>query len=172
MTLFNYEIIILPMRSNLENLQRTKWTRLGTQKTKANFNQKRISRTNYQQRDREVYQKQNRQRATAGKTIFRTATVEKQKKYIVLPYNNNKVDAFSSKLTKLVNNTFDVELRVAFKSPKEIGHLFSFNDNIKDKHAQSLVINKITCETCKQSYIGKTKRILIHRISHRIGLCI
>jgi len=92
------------------------------------------------------------------------ATVEKQKKYIVLPYSNNKVDAFASKLTKLVNNTFDVELRVAFKSPKEIRHLFPFKDNIKDKHAQSLVIYKITCETCKQSYIGKTKRILIHRI--------
>jgi hypothetical protein len=28
------------------------------------------------------------------------ATVEKQNKYIVLPYSNNKVDAFASKLTK------------------------------------------------------------------------
>ena len=43
------------------------------------------------------------------------ATLEKQKKYIVLPYSNNKVDAFADRLTKLVNETFDVELRVAFK---------------------------------------------------------
>jgi len=59
------------------------------------------------------------------------ATVEKQKKYIVLPYSNNKVDAFADRLTKLVNETFDVELRVAFKAPNEIGKLFPFKDNIK-----------------------------------------
>ena len=92
------------------------------------------------------------------------ATVEKTKKYIVLPYSNNKVDAFADKLTKLVNETFDVELRVAFKAPNEIGKMFPFKDNIKEKHAHSMVVYKITCDTCKQSYIGKTKRILIHRI--------
>ncbi len=90
------------------------------------------------------------------------ATVEKQKKYIVLPYSNNKVDAFADRLIKLVNETFDVELRVAFKTPNEIGKLFPFKDNIKETHAHSMVVYKITCDTCNQAYIGKTKRILIH----------
>jgi len=27
-----------------------------------------------------------------------------------------------------------------------------------------MVVYKITCDTCKQTYIGKSKRILIHRI--------
>jgi hypothetical protein len=92
------------------------------------------------------------------------ATVEKQKKYIVLPYSNNKMDAFADRLTKLVNETFDVELRVAFKAPNEIGKLFPFKDNIKETYAHSMVVYKITCDTCNQAYIGKTKRILIHRI--------
>jgi hypothetical protein len=74
------------------------------------------------------------------------------------------VDAFADRLTKLVNETFDVELRVAFKAPNEIGKLFPFKDNIKETHAHSMVVYKITCDTCNQAYIGKTKRILIHRI--------
>ena len=45
----------------------------------------------------------------------------KQIKYIVLPYHNNKVDAISSKLTKLVNSSFkNLELRVAFQTPNKI----------------------------------------------------
>jgi len=96
--------------------------------------------------------------------IEQQATVEKQKKYIVLPYSNNKVEAFAGRLTKLVNETFDVELRVAFKAPKEIGNMFPFKDNIKEKHAHSMVVYQITCDDCEQKYIGKTKRILKYRL--------
>jgi len=91
---------------------------------------------------------------------------EKQIKYIVLPYHNNKVDAISSKLTKLVNSTFEnLELRVAFQTPNEIGKKFPFKDNIKNKHLRSLVVYQVKCETCNQTYIGKCKRILQHRIT-------
>ena len=41
-------------------------------------------------------------------------------------------------------------------------------DNIKEKHAQSLVVYRLTCETCKQTYIGKTERILSHRIKEHL----
>jgi hypothetical protein len=69
--------------------------------------------------------------------IAQQQTVEKQKRYIVLPYSNHKVDAYAERLTKLVNETFNqVELKVAFKAPNEIGKLFPFKDNIKEKHAQ------------------------------------
>ena len=79
-------------------------------------------------------------------------TIEKQKKYIVLPYSNKKVDAFAEKLTKLVNDTFEqVDLKIAFKAPNEIGKMFPFKDNNKKTEAQSLVVYKITCETCGQS---------------------
>jgi predicted GIY-YIG superfamily endonuclease len=90
---------------------------------------------------------------------------EKQTKYIVLPYSNNKVDTIANKLTKLVNSTFEsVDLRIAFKAPNEIGKMFPFKDNIKENHLKSLVVYKIKCETCNQCYIGKTERILTHRI--------
>ena len=88
-----------------------------------------------------------------------------QTKYLVLPYINHKADEFASRLTKLVKNTFqNLELKVAFKAPNEVGKLFPFKDNITDKHLQSLVVYKITCETCNQFYIGKCSRILHHRI--------
>ena len=80
--------------------------------------------------------------------IEQQQTVEKQKRYIVLPYSNHKIDAYAERLTKLVNETFNqVELKVAFKAPNEIGKLFPFKDNIKEKHAQSLVVYILTCET-------------------------
>ena len=44
-----------------------------------------------------------------------------------------------------------------------------FKDNIKEKHAQSLVVYRLTCETCKQTYIGKTERILSHRIKEHLN---
>ena len=102
--------------------------------------------------------------------IEQQQTVEKQKRYIVLPYSNHKIDAYAERLTKLVNETFNqVELKVAFKAPNEIGKLFPFKDNIKEKHAQSLVVYRLTCETCKQTYIGKTERILTHRIKEHLN---
>jgi hypothetical protein len=104
------------------------------------------------------------------KPIAQQQTVEKQKRYIVLPYSNHKVDAYAERLTKLVNETFNqIELKVAFKAPNEIGKLFPFKDNIKEKHAQSLVMYRLTCETCKQTYIGKTERILAHRIKEHLN---
>ena len=65
-------------------------------------------------------------------SAFQRWLVEKQKKYIVLPYSNNKVEAFAGRPTKLVNETFDVELRVAFKAPKEIGNMFPFRQHQRE----------------------------------------
>ena len=91
--------------------------------------------------------------------------IPKQKKFIVLPYTNPKAGNFAQRLTTRFNNTFEqVDLKIAFKAPSEIGKLFPFKDNIKEKRLKSLVVYKITCETCNQSYIGKTERILEHRI--------
>ena len=90
---------------------------------------------------------------------------EKQKRFIVLPYSNYKVEEFARRLTRLVNDTFpQVDMQVAFKAPNEIGKLFPFKDNIKETHMQSLVVYKIRCATCGAEYIGKTERILAHRI--------
>jgi hypothetical protein len=92
-------------------------------------------------------------------------TVPKKKSFLVLPFSNNKADAFAKKLTTFVNDRFPaLDFTVAFKSPSEIGKLFPFKDRSKDPAAQSLVVYKIRCNTCDETYIGKTERILAHRI--------
>jgi len=53
--------------------------------------------------------------------------LEKQKKFIVLPYCNYKAKNFATRLTKLVNNNFEqIDFKVAFKAQNEIGKKFPF----------------------------------------------
>jgi hypothetical protein len=76
-----------------------------------------------EQQDLEVNEQQIEQQQPA----------EKQKRYLVLPYSNHKVDTYAEKLTKLVNETFpQVDFKIAFKAPNEIGKMFPFKDNIKE----------------------------------------
>ena len=63
-----------------------------------------------------------------------------------------------------VEYTFEVDMRVAFRAPNEIGKMFPFKDNLKKVEQKSLVVYKIKCETCGECYIGKCERILLHRI--------
>lgn len=94
-----------------------------------------------------------------------TKEKEKEKRYIVLPYVSNKVEGFAKRLKELVSSTYSkVDFNVAFKTPNEIGKLFPFKDRTLKREDQTLVVYKITCKECKQSYIGKTKRSLSTRI--------
>jgi hypothetical protein len=100
------------------------------------------------------------------------ATKEPQKeakRFIVLPFVNRKVEEFAVRLKTLVEvNYSQVDFNVAFKSPKTIGNLFPFKDKVRDTESQSLVVYKINCATCNVEYIGKTERILTHRIKEHI----
>jgi hypothetical protein len=83
----------------------------------------------------------------------------------VLPYAGEKSEEFSKRLKNLVEQNFPkIDLKIAFTTPNEIGKLFPFKDKITNIEKQSLVIYKINCKTCNASYIGKTERILSHRI--------
>ena len=83
----------------------------------------------------------------------------------MLPYCNSKAEKFADRLKHLVESNFDqIDMKVAFKAPNEIGKKFPFKDNIKEIQEQSLVVYKIKCQTCNEIYIGKTERILAHRI--------
>jgi len=83
----------------------------------------------------------------------------------VLPYCNPKAEKFADRLKHLVESNFDqIDMKVAFKAPNEIDKKFPFKDNIKEIQEQSLVVYKIKCQTCNEIYIGKTERILAHRI--------
>ena len=64
----------------------------------------------------------------------------------------------------MTTNFLQVELNVVFKTPKTIGDLFPFKDNIKRNENKSLVVYKVKCKFCSATYIGKTERIFEHRI--------
>ena len=87
------------------------------------------------------------------------------KRYIVLPFVNRKAEDFAVRLKKLVEENYtQVDFNVAFKAPNTIGNMFPFKDRVKNIESQSLVVYKINCATCNAEYIGKTERILIHRM--------
>jgi predicted GIY-YIG superfamily endonuclease len=89
---------------------------------------------------------------------------DKLKKFIVLPYVHRDCEKFAIKLEHLVNgNLPQVEFNVAYQTPKTIGSYFPFKDNIKKPEDRSLVVYKISCKDYAK-YIGKTERILSHRI--------
>jgi hypothetical protein len=52
----------------------------------------------------------------------------------------------------------------AISKNNEIGKKFPFKININEIQEQSLVEYKIKCPACNEIYIGKTERILAHRI--------
>ena len=88
-----------------------------------------------------------------------------QKKFLSLPYINEKSDKITKNLSNLVNKYFhNTKLIVAIKAPREIGHSFPFKDKVSEPEYQSLVVYQINCKNCEASYIGKTERILNIRI--------
>ena len=90
---------------------------------------------------------------------------EKRIKYLVLPYICHKAEDTVKRINKLVSSYFNtVEVRVAFTTPHSLGQLFPFKDKITEKRLHSQVIYSIKCKTCNQEYIGKTERILAHRM--------
>lgn len=88
-------------------------------------------------------------------------------RFLILPFVSQKAESFAKKLKNVVNEFYpQVDFNVAFKTPDEIGKHFPYKDNIKSNLDRSLVVYRIKCKTegCDASYIGKTERILRHRV--------
>ena len=89
----------------------------------------------------------------------------KKKRFLTLHYWNRNCEDFASRLKNLVESNYpQVEFNVAFQAPMTIGKLFPFKDNIKNVLERSCVVYCLKCETCGKQYIGKTDRILYHRM--------
>jgi hypothetical protein len=90
---------------------------------------------------------------------------KRKKKFITLPYVNRKCEEFAFSMRKLVNSTFPlVDLDVAYQAPKTLQSFFPFKDKIELPEEHANVVYHIKCKNCEADYIGKTKRILVHRI--------
>ena len=86
---------------------------------------------------------------------------------MVLPYVSQRVEGFTKRLKAHVNKFFpQVEFNVAFRTPNEIGKFFPFKDKVKQITSRALVVYRIKCSRsdCDATYIGKTQRILCHRL--------
>lgn len=93
------------------------------------------------------------------------------KRFLVLPYVHKKAEKFADELKQLVNVNYpQVDFNIAFQTPSNIEQLFPFKDNVKKAEDRSLVVYRIECKQCGAAYIGKTERILYHRIrEHKNG---
>ena len=87
----------------------------------------------------------------------------------MLPFVNRKCEEINVRPSTLVTRSFpQVDFNVAFQTPRTIGRLFRFKDNIKSNTEISHVIYLINCKECGASHIGKAKRILSEKLSeHR-----
>jgi len=91
---------------------------------------------------------------------------KEHKRFLKLPFVHRKCDEYGRRLKQIVTNSYpQVDFNVAFQTPMNVGKLFPFKDNIKNVEDRSLVVYNIKCATCGVEYIGKTERILAHRIS-------
>jgi hypothetical protein len=95
-----------------------------------------------------------------------------QTRFIVLPFVSQKAEGFAKRLKGLVNKYYpNINFNVAFKTPDEIGKHFPYKDKVGTTKSRSLVVYRIKCghEGCDASYIGKTERILHHRIKEHMA---
>ena len=84
---------------------------------------------------------------------------------MVLPYVSHRVEGFTKRLKAHVNKHYpQVDFNIAFRAPNEIGKFFPFKDRVKQPQDRSLVVYRVKCSNCDASYIGKTQRILCHRL--------
>ena len=91
-------------------------------------------------------------------------------KYLSLPYLNDKSEKIAFKLKKVVKEYYkNINLRVAFKAPAQLGDHFPFKDKVDDPSKLSNVVYQLNCKDCEASYIGKSKRICSKRMEEHGG---
>jgi len=93
--------------------------------------------------------------------------VEKEikNKYISLPYVNDNSEVIGSKIKRLVKEYYPkINVRIAFKTPAQLGDHFPFKDKVEDPSKQANVVYHLKCLNCEEDYIGKTSRICSNRM--------
>ena len=98
-----------------------------------------------------------------------THTVPKDVIYFPIVYTGASSFSLRNNISKLIREFYpQVAIRVIFKSTNTIGKMYKFKDKIPID-LQSSLVYKYSCDSCKASYIGKTKRHLRSRIAEHLG---
>ena len=101
--------------------------------------------------------------------ISSVSTVPRQVIYFPIAFTGSRSLTLRKKLTSLLRDFYpQAVVRVIFKSSRTIGSMFRYKDVIPTKLASS-VVYQYTCDSCKATYIGKTKRQLEVRIHEHLG---
>lgn len=124
-----------------------------------------------QQQQLELQQQELQQQEQQLQQQIQQQQKSKPTRYMVIPYVSHQAESFAKRLKAHVNKFFpQVEFNVAFKAPNETEKFFPYKDKVKEIEKRSLVVYHLKCkaEGCDASYIGKTERILVHRLKeHR-----
>ena len=97
-------------------------------------------------------------------------TVPKKEFTVCLPFLGKETLLVKRKLEKLFSLMWPAfKLRVVLNSGIKIGSLFNFKDNLPFG-VRSFVVYKYTCGDCYITYIGKTTRHLLVRMSEHLGI--
>ncbi len=84
-----------------------------------------------------------------AENVVKTVEEVKPKKFIVLPFTQRKCEDFANRLKRLVNDNFpQIDFNVAFQTPRSIGSLFPFKDNIKLTEDKAGVVYRLQCRDC------------------------
>ena len=98
------------------------------------------------------------------------STVPKKEFSICLPFLGKETLVVKNKLLKLFSSLFPAfKLRIVLKPGIKIGSLLNFKDIIPFG-ARSFVVYKFSCGNCDITYIGKTTRHLLVRMSEHLGI--
>ena len=96
-------------------------------------------------------------------------TVPRRLIYFPISYTGKHSLNVRNKLSKLLREFYpQCLIRVIFKPEKTIHNMFRFKDMIPTDLTSS-VVYQYTCDSCKATYIGKTKRHLKTRIHEHKG---
>ena len=93
--------------------------------------------------------------------------VEKEikNKYISLSYVNDNSEVIGSKIIGLVKEYYPkIRVRIAIKTPAQLGDHFHFKDKVEDPSKQANVVYHFKFLNYEEDYIGKTSRICCNRM--------
>ena len=97
-------------------------------------------------------------------------TVPKKQFLVCLPFMGHDSLVLKKKFTSFFYSQFAAfQLTIVFKSGPKIGNFLNFKD-ILPFGVRSFVIYKFSCSHCNMTYIGKTTRHLLIRMSEHLGI--
>jgi hypothetical protein len=97
-------------------------------------------------------------------------TANKKTIFISLPYYGPESETIYTKLLNSLSDYYpQIKFNLALKNNFTIGSLFRFKDQVSSE-VRSGIIYCYSCDSCKASYVGSTKRRFRERVDQHLGI--